>query len=218
MNISSILITIVGIIFILALYVISRVSQSKLPKNQTTLLPDIKDDNGEKFTSVLDDIPASDGSTPIVQKAEFVPDKTEEPNPSNQAKSNKQQVVLFISGKNNAALDGNAINKALTENGLNLGDNDIYHYSVESEQNQLSSLFRIANGIEPWTLTDTDLKDQKITGLSVVLMLPTFIETKDALKIFIEKADLIATQINGVLKNQQQKELTLEEKTSFFNS
>ena len=60
MNISSILITILGIIIILALYVMSRVSKNNIPKKDITKLPDIKDTEGKLFTSVLDDIPSSD--------------------------------------------------------------------------------------------------------------------------------------------------------------
>jgi len=57
-----------------------------------------------------------------------------------------------------------------------------------------------------------DLVDQKIIGLSLVMLLPTVIDAKDALKLFVQKAEAIAIQSNGVLKNQQQQTLTDEDK------
>ncbi|MEH6455235.1 MAG: cell division protein ZipA C-terminal FtsZ-binding domain-containing protein [Cocleimonas sp.] len=212
MNISSILITIVGIIIIIGLYVVSRVGQSNMPTKETSQLPNINDDNGDEFTSILDDIAATDGSSPVINKE--VAAKT------NNA---KQQLVLFISTANSEqVLDGDLIKQTLLDNGLSLGDKDIYHYSIESEnknkEQQTSSLFRIANGVEPWTLKDKDLEKKQLVGLSMVMLLPTVIKNEVALKIFIEVADKIAEQTHGVLKNQQQQILSAEDRESMFNS
>jgi len=215
MNISSILITIVGIIIIIALYVVSRIGQSNMPKKEISMLPDIKDDNGDVFTSILDDIPASDGSTPVDNKKTTTKDSTA-----------KQQLVLFISAANvsaedNQGLDGDLIKKTLLNNGLSLGDKDIYHYlvenSTEGKEKKATSLFRVANGVEPWTLTDKDLDKKQLAGLSMVMLLPNIIDNKVALKIFIEMADTIAEQTNGVLKNQQQEILTVKDRKAIFD-
>lgn len=212
MNISSILITIVGIIIIIALYVMSRSGQNKLPKKEGSKLPDIKDDNGDVFTSILDDIPASDGMTPAIN------------NNQTQDSRDKQQLVLFISAKNEQSLDGNLVKQALLKNGLRFGDKDIYHLFIESviqkspvrNPQQSNSLFRVANGVEPWTLKDQDLDEKQIVGLSMVMLLPTLIENKEALQIFIEKAESIAKQTNGVLKNQQQQILTDDDRKAIL--
>lgn len=210
MNISSILITIVGIIIIIALYVASRIGLSNMPNKETSLLPDIKDDNGDVFTSILDDIPATDGSTPSVNTKTPVTD----PNP-------KKQLVLFISADNDQGIDGNLIKQTLLNNGLSLGDKDIYHYivesSIEGKDKQSTSLFRVANGVEPWTLKDQDLNKKQLVGLSMVMLLPSTIENKAALAIFIEKADIIAAQINGILKNQQLQALSTEDRKAIFD-
>ena len=71
-----------------------------------------------------------------------------------------------------------------------------------------TSLFRIANGIEPWTLTDQDLTDKKIPGISLVMLLPTVLDRKETIDLFMKTADDITKQVNGVLKNQQQELLT----------
>jgi len=214
MNISSILITIVGILIIIALYVMSRIGQNKLQKNEASSLPKIKDENGDVFTSILDDIPASDGST-LTPKQQTVKEN----------KIEKKQVVLFISAKNEQMLEGDLIKKTLIENELSFGDKDIYHYQIENsvndqndEESQFTSLFRIANGIEPWTLTDQDLDKKKLVGLSMVMLLPTVIDSKTALNLFFDKADTIAAQVNGVLKNEQQQILSTEDRNKLIKN
>ena len=240
MDITSILITIVGLIFIIALYVMSRITQSKLPQKTSTLLPDIKDDEGNKFSSVLDDIPARDGIAPHkpitkpairpkeMSAAETSVNAQETVKTSTDANKTdtdkKQQVVLFISAKDENGLNGDQIKAALLNHGLSFGDKDIYHYFVDDKSNastnnplEHKSLFRVANGVEPWTLNDDDLHNKRIAGLSLVLFLPSVIDGKEALKIFLKTADSISDAVNGLLKNQQQQILTQEDKDSFLS-
>ncbi len=230
MNITSLLITLAGIIFIIALYIISRISQSKLPSKQTSRLPNLKDEKGNRFTSVLDDIPARDGSTPkpdkIVQETineEFnenlneINSETEDNNKSSTNKNPEtQQHILFITGKDENGLDGKLVQKALKANGLVLGDMDIYHYFPVMKDSlpdsEKYSLFRIANGVSPWTLKAEDLVNKKLAGLSIVMITPTKINDSEAISLFISLSEKICKQIGGVLKNQQQQLFTAKEK------
>ena len=235
MNITSILITIVGIIFIIALYLLSRISQSKLPNKDVSLLPDIKDDNGETFTSILDDIPARDGIKPTknskteiyyekvkssaIGKSDLKNTSVPRSTSGSTAKSVniqpiKQQIVLFISAQDEHGLDGNVISKALANHGLQLGDNDIYHYFDEGLDSK--SLFKIANGVDPWTLTSLDLADKKLVGLSVVMLPNNNIDGKTAVSILLKTVENLANDINGVLKNDQQQLLTQQDKENLL--
>jgi len=223
MNITSLLITLAGIIFIVALYIISRISQSKLPSKQTSRLPNLKDENGNHFTSVLDDIPARDGSTPKSDK--IVQETINEESNENIDKTNSeinneppeaQQHILFISGKDDNGLDGKLVQKALKKNGLVLGDMDIYHYFPVMKDSlpdsEKYSLIRIANGVSPWTLKAEDLVNKKLAGLSIVMITPTKINDSEAISLFISLSEKICKQIGGVLKNQQQQLFTAKEK------
>lgn len=227
MNITSLLITLAGIIFIIALYIISRISQSKLPSKQTSRLPNLKDEKGNRFTSVLDDIPARDGSTPkpdkIIQETineesneNIDKTNTEINNEINNEPPETQQHILFISGKDDNGLDGKLVQKALKANGLVLGDMDIYHYFPVMKDSlpdsEKYSLFRIANGVSPWTLKAEDLVNKKLAGLSIVMITPTKINDSEAISLFISLSEKICKQIGGVLKNQQQQLFTAKEK------
>jgi len=175
-------------------------------KIQHADLPKIKDQDGEEFTSILDDIPATDVTTMDTNESTASLDSQK-----------KRQIVLFISAKDEEGIEGNLIKQTLLNNDMALGDKDIYHYYVEKNE-QTSSLFRIANGVTPWTLTDNDLINAKILGFSMVMLLPAIIKNDEAVKLFMEKADTIAKQVDGVLKNQQQELLNDDDRLTILNS
>lgn len=210
MDITSLIITFVGILIILAIYIISRLSRAKLPQEKNNKLPVIKNEDGSAFSSVLDDIPATDGSTPKVQEKvhkklkENIEDIITEEKPN--TSEAKKQHILFISANNDDGLDGNLVKKVLIKNGLRFGDLDIFHYLIETKKGtDQSSLFRVANGVEPWTLKDDDLHNKNVAGLSIVLDTPCSIDSKDAIKVFVAVSLKISLELAGVLKNKQQQ-------------
>jgi FtsZ-interacting cell division protein ZipA len=211
MDITSLIITFVGIIIILAIYIISRISRSKLPQAKTTRLPNLKNEDGTRFTSVLDDIPARDGSTPTAKKP---PTPVKQDQKSDAQPAKQKQHILFISPNNEAGLDGNLVAKVLKKNGLLLGDMDIYHYFSESK----TSLFRVANGVDPWTLTKEDLHNKELAGLSIVLLTPTEIDDADAIRLFLSTSHKLSQEMNGVLKNQLQQVFTPKDEAELLNS
>jgi len=224
MNTISLLITLAGIIIIIGLYLMSRIAQSKLPQALQTQIPSIKNDDGSKFSSILEDIPASDGSTPKpspMQKVTISSNQKNHTSSLDEEKTDKEnlprQVILFISANAETGLDGNLVQKALTANKLILGDNDIYHYYSENKTNK-TSLFRIANGTEPWTLTTKDLQDKNLAGLSIVMSLPSQIADKKALKLFLSVSKKLCKEINGTLKNDKQQILTHDKEKEIINS
>ena len=93
---------------------------------------------------------------------------------------------------------------------------DIYHYFPVMEdsipESEKYSLFRIANGVSPWTLKPEDLLSKKLAGLSIVMITPTKINDSEAISLFISLSEKICKQIGGVLKNQQQQLFTAKEK------
>ena len=213
MNISSLLITLVGIIIIIGLYLMSRLAQSKQPQIQQTQIPRLKNADGTKFSSVVEDIAATDGSTPRSQALNKV-SLTDKDKPSSikstDSNTTPQQIILFISPDTpQDELDGNLITQALKENKLSLGEKNIYHYYLDNNSAK-TSLFRVANGTKPWTLKKEDLQNKKIAGLSLVMSLPAPIENKKAVKTLLDVAKRLSKSINGILKDDTQQALTKE--------
>ncbi len=226
MDITSLIITFVGIIIILALYIISRISRSKLPQEKAVRLPTLKNDDGTKFTSILDDIPARDGYTPTVKSSTkntspntATSEENETPTSSQKNTDSQKLPILFISANDEAGLDGNLVAKVFKKNGLVFGEFDVYHYLVNIENEpEETSLFRIANGVAPWTLSKEDLHNKKLAGLSIVLVTPCKIDKSEAVKAFVAISHKISLEVNGVLKNDQQQVFTPKDELLLLDS
>ena len=188
MDLISLFITIIGIIALLGLYVTSKAYSQASPANKKTTISHYTDAEGNRLTSVLADIPATDGSTPVVRSS----------NAENTGGAKKQetvQLVLFISAKYSEGLDGNRILQTMKELKMEFGEMNIFHYILDSGE----SLFRVANGVEPWTLIPEEMKNIHTPGLSLILQTPTPIDDHEALALFIDTAEKMAKSIQGTL-------------------
>ena len=217
MNVVSILITLAGIIAILALYIISKLSQQRQPKDQIIIIPKIHDDDGHLMSSIAHDYPATDGSTPTP----IVTDEEEEGSKEQvqeKAIIEERQVILFIASTNEEGISGDDIPAVLEKHNLHFGDMDIYHYTIESEKKGTVSLFRIANGIKPWTLVPDELAGTKTPGLSIIMQLPSPVSDHSAMELFITHAEGIAIDLGAQLRNAQQENFSVEDKEALLLS
>ena len=199
MNIVSILITLAGVIAILGLYVISKLSQQKQPKDKVIIIPKIHDDKGHLMSSVLGDFSAADGSTP----PPIAEPKEEEELQTPTIK--ERQIVLFIAALDDSGIDGNKIPAVLEKHNLQFGEMDIYHYLMNTDQEKNISIFRIANGVKPWTLIETELANSTTPGLSIIMQLPSATNDYAAMELFISHAKGIAIDLDAQLKNAKQE-------------
>lgn len=205
MDIVSILITVAGIIVMIALYIMGRISQNRFPKEQDTSIPRINDDYGAVTSSVKEDIAATDGSTPVITEESVTASSM--PVKERKQAVTPRQVVLFIAADEGTMLSGNKIMEVLPEYHLKFGEMDLFHYPIEDD-GEPSKLFSVANGIKPWTLNPEDLKDAETPGLSVMMQLPTPLDDRDAIEILVSTTQMIATDIGGTLKNGNQEKFS----------
>jgi len=197
MDLVSLLITLIGIMVLLGLYVMSRLyDQSPVKQSDKNIrIPTYTDASGNQLSSIKADFPAPISSTSPPPLNREKQSATSTPSPS------KNQHVLFIASLSGESLEGNKILAAMKSNKLKLGINDIYHFLIEEEK----SLFSIANGVAPWTLKDNDLIDQNILGLSLIMQMPTIIDKEEAIHLFVEIGGKLADAIGGELQNTQQQ-------------
>lgn len=215
MDIVSILITLAGIIIMAALYIMGRISQGKLPKKQDSNIPRINDDYGEVTSSVLEDAPATDGSTPLVVEETVLTNKGGDLE-RKQART-PQQVVLFVAADEGKTLSGDKIKEVLPRYQLSFGEMDLFHYPVEDD-GVPAKLFSIANGVSPWTLNPEDLAGSETPGLSVMMQLPSPIDDRDAVEILISTVQLIAQDLGGTLKNNNQETFSRQDAIDLLDS
>ena len=214
MDIVSILITVALVILMIAFYIMGRMSQNKLPKEHDKSIPRINDDFGEVTSSVMEDVPATDGSTPVV-----IENDVEEYEEIGQVKNaaTPRQLVLFIAAKEGKALSGDKILEVLPKYQMAFGEMDLFHYPIE-DNGQPSKLFSIANGVEPWTLNPKDMAGSETPGLSIMMQLPSPIDDRDAIEILVSTTQLIAQDIDGVLKNDTQQTFSKQDAEALMAS
>lgn len=242
MDIVSLIIMALGLIALVAIYVISRVSRQHLPKKQKRQMPIpvLRDDEGDTLSSIQEDRPARDGKRPV----ENAPDLSDVMKPATKAKVDAAsadthdthaadaaessakskgaqaqlppQIILFIAADIDDGFSGDLVLEALDNGGLQYGEMDVFHRNVLTDNGE-ASLFSVANGVEPWTLKPADLQGKSTPGLSLIMNLPAPIATDEAMHDFIRTAERLTSTLNGVLKNTQQEPLTAEQRQTLLD-
>ncbi len=217
MELVSLIIMVLGLVALVGIYVISRVSRRSLPQKRDENVPMLRDADGNELSSVLEDVPARDGKRPSPNARDLSDvmmsgvagkpkqDKTIEP--VREAIALPPQLVMFIAADIDAGFAGEEVLKALDNAGLSFGDMDIFHRYILTEQGE-TSLFSIANGVKPWTLIPEELTMQTTPGLSMILNLPSPIDDGEAIHDFLRTAERLVADLNGVLKDHNQQPVT----------
>ncbi|CAA6826764.1 MAG: Cell division protein ZipA [uncultured Thiotrichaceae bacterium] len=225
---------IIGLIVLIGLFLMSRVfTRTYNPVDSKHKIPLYTDDNGKELSSIKADFPAKDGGSsnkptinasfkdatvsqtgPItsIQNEKLPTEKTEKQEKKPQI---AKQYVLFISAPENQELDGSAILQAMSKQNLSFGDMDIFHYLINDSQD---SLFRVANGVAPWTLVPDELANSVTPGLSVIFETPVPLEIKTALQTFITVSRQLADTLGANLLNQQQEVFTERDELLWITS
>lgn len=217
MELVSLIIMVLGLVALVGIYVISRVSRHA-PQKRDENVPLLRDADGNERSSVADDVPARDGKRPSSNArnmSDVMMTNVSGKHPDNVTPLPKAavtlppQLVLFIAADIEAGFDGERVLNALDNAGLNFGDMNIFHRYILTEQGE-ASLFSIANGVKPWTLIPEELLVQNTPGLSMILNLPSPIDDAEAINDFMRTAERLTTDLNGVLKDQNQRPITVE--------
>lgn len=220
MELISLIIMALGIVVLIAIYIISLLLRPRSLQKRDENVPVLHDKDGKPMSSVLEDIPARDGKSPA-ENARFLSDTmmVDVGAPSASASDNSvilpPQLVLFIAADLDASFAGEHVLKALKNAGLRFGAMDIFHRIVNHDGTEVS-LFSVANGVKPWTLIPEELVAQTTPGLSMILNLPSPIANGDAIRDFVRTAEYLASELGGVLKDQDQQVVTADSRASLL--
>ncbi|MGV6810464.1 MAG: cell division protein ZipA C-terminal FtsZ-binding domain-containing protein [bacterium] len=189
MELISIIIMLLGIAVLVALYFMSRQAKNHLPQEKEVNIHAVRDDDGRLATSVQDDIPGTD--TP--SNVEYLDRHRQKP----------RQFALFIASRDPKGLEGNYLLSVFEQLGLEHGEMNLFHRMILTDNGEVS-LYKIANGVEPWTLNPDEIRDTYTPGLSAVLDLPSIVDDEEAIEDFVAICQKIAEAMNADLKNDQQ--------------
>ncbi|MEN9501008.1 MAG: hypothetical protein RI964_293 [Pseudomonadota bacterium] len=223
MELISLVIMVLGLVALVAIYIISRMSRRHLPQKRDDNIPLLRDADGNETSSVLEDVVARDGKRPSANARNMSDammsgvsgrtpsnhDAPPEKAPAPQATQLPPQLILFVAADTEMGFPGEEVLKALENSGLYFGDMDIFHRYILTEKGE-ASLFSIANGVKPWTLIPEELVEESTPGLSLILNLPSLIDNGDAIQDFLRTAERLTAALGGILKDQNQQPVTLE--------
>lgn len=192
MELISIIIMLLGIAVLIALYFMSKSARADMPKEKDTKIQEIRGDDGRLASSIKDDIPGK--NSPVTEPDENAPRKVVK----------ETQFALFIAATDENGMDCNRLLEVFENFGLEYGDMSLFHRMVLADGGE-SSLYKIANGVEPWTLNPDDIKDTMTPGLSIVLDLPSPVDDAEAIDDFVVMANRIANAMEANLMNSRQE-------------
>lgn len=225
MELISLVIMALGLVALVAIYVLSRISRRDLPQKRDETVPVLRDKEGNAISSVLEDVPARDGKRPaanarILSDAMMSGVATSTPTADEVLAPEDSvilppQLVLFVAADIDAGFAGEEVLKALDNAGLRFGDMGIFHRIVNHDGAEVS-LFSVANGVKPWTLVPEELLEQATPGLSMILNLPSPIANGDAIHDFLRTAERLTGDLGGVLKDQDQQAITTDSRASLL--
>lgn len=219
MEVVSLIIMGLGLVALVAIFIISRIARRDLPQRRDGSIPELRDIDGNEVSSVLDDFPARDGKRPgenaramtdaMISDVHGVGAGSQKDGATQTGLVLPPQLILFVAADIDAGFAGEEVLKALDNAGLQFGEMDIYHRVVRTSGGE-ASLFSVANGVKPWTLIPDELIHHSTPGLSMILNLPTPINNQDAIHDFLRTAERLNDDLGGVLKNQAQETVTPE--------
>ena len=114
-------------------------------------------------------------------------------------------IVVNVLAASNQAFAGADLVAALRRQGLRFGEMSIFHKIDEASS---SSLYSVANAVEPGTFDLADLAALKSPGLSFFLQLPTAVDGIEALESMLRAAQNVAQELGGELKDENMSAMT----------
>lgn len=136
------------------------------------------------------------------------PNKVKVSNKVEPERRDPDEVIVFnLMAKPGYVFDGQALLDALMDEGMKLGDMDIFHRHYEDDGDG-PVLFSLANMVVPGTFNLSKMAEFTTPGVSMFLSLPIATESIAAYDILVATATNLATRLDGDLKDENRSVLT----------
>ena len=118
-------------------------------------------------------------------------------------------VVFTLLASEGRLLNGEQIFAAMRQNGLKLGERDIFHYWPGGEAHGGSPLFSIANILEPGSFDADHSAALETPGIAAIMVLPTpLMPGAEAFSTLLDTLRNLAFDLEGELCDSQRQPLT----------
>lgn len=199
------IIILIGLVFIALVYLLSRQRKSRrtAPKRDEPSLTGMDAVQVQAGAAGPVEMRSPPKPDPVIASVTAVPSRPP-------AKPLRQLiVVLHVTGRSAAELPGEKALAALQANGLQYGRMHVFHRLAKPGGEM--SVFSVANMVEPGELRPEVLAQQKITGLTLFLVLPGPMDAVAACADMLATARALATQLQGEVQNENHTPFTIED-------
>lgn len=114
----------------------------------------------------------------------------------------EQLIVISVVAGQDKPFEGDALDKAFTNNDLRYGDKQIFHRMIHHAGTYLS-VFGVANMVKPGDFGDGDLNGFQTPGITLFLQLPGPQDTVEAFDDFVQTAERLAVELGGQLMDRK---------------
>jgi len=131
------------------------------------------DDDPSSLNSLAENIQFDADDAPHFPMSSSRQDDIEKSVPSqSQDNADTKLIVLYLVEKHGGMLTGSDIIESMEQAGMRYGDMKIFHYISDDENAESSSVFSIANLVEPGWFDLISISNMKTPGLTIFLNLP----------------------------------------------
>jgi len=190
-----------GLFVVAGVYLYSRMQRNKAD-NQ-----DSEPDEIERHEPLLGDDSPSDPAEPNIDA--YQEEDGNEPESSESEPAAEQKVVtLRIIARNHGSFAGDELALNLRGIGLRHGKFGIFHQYEGSDEGKV--VFSAASLVEPGSFDIANLKDQKIPGISLFMVLPGPMEGTEAFDLMTAAARALASSLDAELLDESGSTLSIQ--------
>lgn len=196
------LLLIAGVLVIAGVYLYSRreAARPEQPDNTARREPSL---DGGTIES-----PAEDNFDPYDSQVLDEPSLADEPPEPEVEKVTEKIVTLRLVAGKHGAFAGDELAIAMRRVGMRHGKFGIFHRYVGDDENKI--VFSAASLVEPGSFDLANLKDQKLPGISLFLVLPGPAEGAEAFDIMMTAARSLAQTMDGELLDETGSTLSIQ--------
>lgn len=117
-------------------------------------------------------------------------------------------IVFNILAKPEQVFTGVQIQSAATQTGFVYGDMQIFHYHADKLSNDAPAVCSFANLLQPGHFAGIETDEFTTPGISLFAQLPSPLEAREAFKLTLDKAHVLAESLGGELCDETRSILT----------
>lgn len=122
----------------------------------------------------------------------------------------KEMLIIHLEAKEGSIFYGDQVLQVLLDNGMRLGEMNVFHRVRSGKYQEKDVLFSIANGMEPGTFDLKTMREENFFVLTFFMALPGPEEPVEAFKAMVDTVDIVSRHLHAEVKDDQRCQMTLQ--------